>query len=112
MDESLERFIHDIEHLYEDCKIFRQYEEDLDTCPDVTCSTASVDLGNAGATLTRNSCGSDCSTTACKTLFQKLLKAHDTCEEDDLPTTLENTLHNFEESCTPCNSYPQNTVLD
>jgi hypothetical protein len=112
MDESMERVIHDFEHLYEDCEISRAYDDELDMCPDVTCSAASTELGDARATLTANNCNSNCDSDACKTLFHKLVKAHDTCDEDDLPTTLENTLHDFEETCTPCNSYSQTPELD
>lgn len=112
MDESMDRAIHDFEHLYEDCEISRAHDPDLDMCPDVTCSAASVELGDARATLTANNCNNDCSSAACKTLFHKLVKAHDTCEEDELPTTLEITLHDFEESCTLCNSYSQTPELD
>ena len=112
MDESMERMIHDLEHLYEDCEISRAYDPDLDMCPPVTCSAAGVDLVDARDRLTANNCNNDCSSDACKTLFHLLVRAHDTCDEDDLPTTVENTLHDFEEVCAPCNSYSQTPELD
>jgi hypothetical protein len=43
-----------------------------------------------------------------------MLMAHDTCEEDQLPTALETTLHDLEEACEDnlCNTSPAVFTLD
>ena len=107
IDQSLKRMIHDFETLYEDCTISRKYDPALTMCPDVDCSTAGIDLVNAKAQLTTYGCDTDCSSIECRSLFHKVVKAHDTCMESDLPTTIENALHDFEDSCTVCNSYSE-----
>ena len=107
IDHSLKRMIHDFETLYEDCTITRKYDPALTMCPDVDCSTAGIDLVNAKTQLTAYGCDTDCSSTQCLSLFHKVVKAHDTCMESDLPTTIENALHDFEDSCTVCNSYSE-----
>ena len=52
-----------------------------------------------------NNCNTAC-TGACITLFRKVLMAHDSCEEDDIPAAIEDTLHDYEENCEAqfCNS--------
>jgi len=48
---------------------------------------------------TAENCNTDCSTTTCINTFQRILMAHDTCEESQLPTDLETGLHSFEDAC-------------
>ena len=61
-----------------------------------------------------NNCNTTCSSAACKLLFQKVLMAHDSCEEDDIPAAIENTLHAYEEKCHDhfCNSVTEAFTLD
>ena len=66
-----------------------------------------IDLVNAKTQLTAYGCDTDCSSTQCLSLFHKVVKAHDTCMESDLPTTIENALHDSEDGCTVCNSYSE-----
>ena len=60
-----------------------------------------------------NNCNTAC-TGACITLFRKVLMAHDSCEEDDIPSSIENTLHTYEEKCEDqfCNSASKAFTLD
>ena len=106
LDETIETGIHDFEQYYDDCEISRQYDSSLEDCPAVSCPNVLTDLANANETLTSNNCGTDCSSATCKDTFQRVLMAHDTCEENQLPTNLEVGLHSFEHSCEAnlCNS--------
>ena len=47
-------------------------------------------------------------------MFQKVLMAHDSCDEDDIPAAIENTLHAYEEKCHDhfCNSVTEAFTLD
>ena len=119
----LETTIHAYESFYEDCEIARQYDKDLDPCPTVTCSTAKVDLASVTTDLQTAGAGNvDCknseaickASSTCKTLFQKVLMAHDSCDEDDIPAAIENTLHAYEEKCHDhfCNSVTEAFTLD
>ena len=104
--DTLETTIHDYEGFYEDCEIARQFDADLSPCPAVTCSTAKVDLVTVTTDMQTNNCNTTCSSNACKLLFQKVLMAHDSCDEDVIPSSIENTLHTYEEYCEAqfCNS--------
>ena len=99
LDVSIEHGMHDFEGFYNDCTIARKYDPTKDACPSVSCSSVNVDLQNAVTTLTAENCNTDCSTTTCINTFQRMLMAHDTCEESQLPTDLENGLHSFEDAC-------------
>jgi len=99
LDVSIETGIHDFEEFYNDCTIDRKYDPTKDACPSVSCSSVNVDLQNAVTTLTAENCNTDCSTTTCINTFQRILMAHDTCEESQLPTDLETGLHSFEDAC-------------
>jgi len=99
LDESIEKGLHDFEEFYTDCTIDRLYDPSKDDCPSVSCSNVNVDLADAVTTLTSSNCKTDCSSTTCKDTFQRILMAHDTCEESQLPTDLENGLHDFEDAC-------------
>ena len=99
LDASIENGIHDFEEFYNDCTIDRKYDPTKDACPSVSCSSVNVDLQNAVTTLTAENCNTDCSTTTCINTFQRILMAHDTCEESQLPTDLETGLHSFEDAC-------------
>ena len=111
---SLETTLHDYENFYEDCEVARQFDDDLSPCPAVTCSTAKDDLASVTTDLQTATCNTDCSSATCKTLFQKVLMAHDSCEEDELPSAIEKTLHDYEEKCENqfCNSASKAFTLD
>ena len=108
LDESIENGLHDFEEFYKDCTIDRLYDPSKDDCPSVSCSSVNVDLADAVTTLTNSNCNTDCSSTTCKDMFQRILMAHDTCEESQLPTDLETGLHSFEDACEKhiCNTVP------
>ena len=110
---SLETTIHAYESFYEDCEIARQYDKDLPKCPTVDCSTAKVDLVTVTTDMQTNNCNTTC-TGACINLFRNVLMAHDSCEEDELPAAIENTLHAYEEKCHDhfCNSVTEAFTLD
>ena len=99
LDESIEKGLHDFEDFYTDCTINRLYDPSKDDCPSVSCSSVNVDLADAVTTLTNSNCNTDCSSTTCKDTFQRILMAHDTCAESQLPTDLETGLHSFEDAC-------------
>ena len=99
LDSTIETGLHDFEEFYTDCTIDRLYDPSKDDCPSVSCSNVNVDLADAVTTLTSSNCKTDCSSTTCKDTFQRILMAHDTCEESQLPHDLENGLHDFEDAC-------------
>ena len=110
----LETTIHAYESFYEDCEIARQYDDGLSPCPAVTCSTVKDDLATVTTDMQTNNCNTDCSSATCKLYFQKVLMAHDSCDEDDIPSAIENTLHAYEEKCHDhfCNSVSEAFTLD
>jgi hypothetical protein len=102
---TVKQVIHVYEDVYTDCEIPRQFVSTLSACPAVTCTT----MKTAGATSAKalyDNCTSSCASATCKAAFQTVLMAHDVCEEDQLPTTLEKALHDYEEKCEAhlCNS--------
>jgi hypothetical protein len=99
LDSTIETGLHDFEEFYTDCTIDRLYDPSKDDCPSVSCSSVNVDLADAVTTLTNSNCNTDCSSTTCKDTFQRILIAHDTCAESQLPTDLETGLHSFEDAC-------------
>ena len=107
LDKSIELDFHDFEAFYTDCEIERLYDPTKDTCPSVSCSSVNVDLANAVKSLNDENCDTACSSTVCINTFQRILMAHDTCEESQLPTDLEEGLHTFEDACGDhlCNVY-------
>lgn len=114
---AVETKIHDYESFYEDCEIRRQFDPDLDACPTIDCNNILTDMGNIVKEMSDANCytGTTCETSAtCKEKYQKMLMAHDTCEEAQLPTKLETTLHDYEEKCEPnlCNTSPAAFTLD
>merc|ERR1712205_151161 len=96
----VETKIHDYESFYEDCEIRRQFDSDLDACPTIDCNNILTDMGNIVTEMSEANCNTDCSSA--------------TCEEDQLPTALETTLHDFEEACENnlCNTSPAVFTLD
>ena len=98
---AAEKGIHDFESYYAGCSIKRRYNGNLPDCPalDAACSEASNLLSNAITILDTNNCAADCSSSTCKEMYRDILMAHDNCDHDDLPTTLEKTLHDLEEIC-------------
>ena len=117
MPQEVETEMHHFESFYEDCEIRRQYDSDLDACPTIDCNNIMTDMGNIVTEMSDAKCntGTTCETSAtCKEKYQKMLMAHDTCEEAQLPTTLETTLHDYEEKCETnlCNTSPAAFTLD
>ena len=110
----VETKIHDYESFYEDCEIRRQFDSDLDACPTIDCNNILTDMGNIVTEMSEANCDTTCSSATCKEKYQKMLTAHDTCEEDELPTALETTLHDYEEACEAnlCNTSPAAFTLD
>jgi hypothetical protein len=111
---TVETKIHDYESFYEDCEIRRQFDSDLLACPTIDCNNILTDMGNIVTEMSEANCNTDCSSATCKEKYQKMLMAHDTCEEDQLPTALEKTLHDLEEACENnlCNTSPAVFTLD
>ena len=96
---NTEKTLHLYEHEFEDCYIQRQYDPALKPCPAFPCGEdAKQGLIDDGQTLFTN-CNSTCDSDECTAAFQRILMAHDTCDEDDLPGVVETTLHDFEEVC-------------
>ena len=106
--------IHDFEKYYTDCKIKRQYDSKYGACPKVDCKTINATLGDVSKKMTDNNCTNACGSTVCKDLFQKTLAAHDMCDEDLLHTSVEKTLHDYEEKCKAqtCNTATKAFELD
>ena len=98
---NAEKGIHDFESYYAGCSIKRRYNANLPDCPALgaSCDQASTLLTNAIAILGTNNCATDCSSNNCKEMYRDILMAHDNCDHDDLPTTLEKTLHDLEDIC-------------
>ncbi len=111
---EVETELHHFESFYEDCEIRRQFDSDLDACPAIDCANILTDMGSIVTEMSEENCNTDCSSDTCNTKYQKMLMAHDTCEEDQLPTALETTLHDYEEACEAnlCNASPAAFTLD
>ena len=110
--------IHDFEGFYhgdDTCFIMRRYDTTLDDCPAGVCATAATDLPTQ-TQLDDADCSNDCSSSTCKTYFQKILWAHDNCEHDEIEQFHETALHELEETCDRnvptrmCNSAPDTVV--
>jgi len=101
---AFEAAMHDFEELFEDCHIDRQFDPALGVCPIYNCADSDAALKAIGTL--QASCKEDCSSDECVKAFQTVLMAHDTCDEDQFPITLEKALHDFEEVCEDslCNS--------
>ena len=103
--ETIEKEIHEFEDLYTDCKIERKWYQTGELCAEVHCEESGIKaeltteinyLKNNNCNATDSSCAAD---KKCKAAFQKVLMAHDTCDHDDVPTNVEQTLHDYEEAC-------------
>lgn len=110
--ELIEKELHEFEGYYEQCDIHRKWYQLGGECAAIECHDASADLTTAIADLATHQCNTtaNCeSKKECYETFQKILMAHDTCDEDDLPTTLEQALHDYEEACDAkrCNTVTQ-----
>ena len=102
--EEIEKEIHEFEHLYTDCQIERKYYDLGGICKEIECeaSGTKAELTTAINDLKSNNCNAtakSCEAPACKDAFQKVLMAHDTCDHDDVPTNVEQSLHDYEEAC-------------
>ena len=99
--EEVETEIHEFESFYTKCKIHRKYDVTIDDCAEAHCDEAS-ELNATVTKLADNNCatGTKCQTeTVCKNAYQKILMAHDTCDHDDLPTSVEKAIHDYEDAC-------------
>jgi len=99
--EEVEKEIHEFESFYTKCKIHRKYDVTINDCAEAHCDEAS-ELSATVTILADNSCATkpNCQTKdECKNAYQKILMAHDTCDHDDLPTSVEKAIHDYEESC-------------
>lgn len=82
---------------------------DHDTC---ACAAKeegfAIDCGNQGAmtaaltALTANDCEADCSSEVCHRNYLIMQSHHDYCLESELPSTLEDALHVYEDTCEEC----------
>mmetsp|Transcript_114165 Transcript_114165/g.207661 ORF Transcript_114165/g.207661 Transcript_114165/m.207661 type:complete len:390 (+) Transcript_114165:67-1236(+) len=103
---GIEKILHDYEHFYDDCFVKRQFNPNLNKCPDVDCANAQV-LTEAIATL-QGGCMTTqtCAEAACSAAIKTVLMAHDVCPEKVLPNNLETALHDHEVPCKAvlCNS--------
>ena len=95
---AAEKALHDYEDFYEDCHIPRQYDVSLPNCASVSCKNPQLFL-DAVSTLKANNCNTTCTSNICTTAIQTVLMGHDTCEEDELPQSAEEALHDYEEVC-------------
>ena len=111
---EVEDELHQFEAFYEDCYVKRQYDSDLSSCPAVSCSDALTTDGSIVTEMSDNNCDTDCSSNACKTRYQKMLMYHDTCAENELPTNLEQGVHDYEKKCVSnlCNTAEAAFTLD
>ena len=99
--EEVEKEIHEFESFYTKCKIHRKYDVTIDDCAEAHCDEAS-ELNATVTKLAENNCatGTNCQTKdVCKNAYQKILMAHDTCDHDDLPTSVEKAIHDYEDAC-------------
>jgi len=105
LPEAAEKVLHDFEDVYEDCWIPRQYDPELQNCPEVQCDDSDL-FTKAAETLESAGCSSACDSDECKTAIQTILMGHDTCDEDALPIVVEKALHDYEDACEAvlCNS--------
>jgi len=97
LPEAAENVLHDFEGSYEDCFIVRQFQENLSACPAVDCSDSAAFV--VAADNLEANCTTACDSSECVASFQTILAGHDTCDEKDLPTSVEKALHNLEETC-------------
>ena len=100
--EEIEKELHEFEEYYTDCEIKRKFYTLGGVCDAIECHGASAELTTAIADLAANQCNvtANCaSKSKCYETYRKILMAHDTCDDDDLPTTLEKALHDYEEAC-------------
>ena len=111
---AVEHGLHDFEAFYEDCHVKRQFDSDLSSCPAVDCSDTLTTDKDIVDEMEDNTCNTDCSSNACKTRYQKMLMYHDTCAENQLPTNLEQGVHDYEEKCEShlCNTAEAAFTLD
>jgi len=103
LPEDIEVVLHKYEKHYEDCIVKRQFDPDLKTCPEVTCT----DEAALEAAVMDLNCGCETTCTAkCAAAMKVILMAHDNCPEEELPTSLEVALHDHEDVCAAhlCNS--------
>ena len=102
---AAEKALHDFEDYYEDCEIARQYDSKLTNCPQVDCHDRKA-FTDAADVLANNQCNVTCNSNICKGAIRTVLMAHDTCDEDDVPESVEKALHDYEEACEDylCNS--------
>ena len=122
LDETWEKGFHDFEAGYGDCLIKRAFNTDLKVCAtelkwDAKKDCADVAAVNAAvATMKAAPCTKDGKAVAkcggdakCVAAIQRILMAHDTCSEMQLPDAAEKALHDYEGVCEDqlCNTSPK-----
>jgi len=98
LPDSVSDALHDNEDKCDYCHIERQFDSALSACPAYECSSSS-EATTAAAALTSEDCNTDCTTGPCVAAYRTVRAAHDRCDEDDVPEAVEDSLHEFEESC-------------
>jgi len=99
---NIEKDFHDYEHFYDNCMVKRQFNANLGQCPAVTCTDQTTMTNQVAALkLAGNNCNttSGCAVKVCADAIKVVLAAHDTCSKNQLPDSLEDALHNYEEAC-------------
>eukprot|EP00048_Salpingoeca_helianthica_P006132 m.95245 g.95245 ORF g.95245 m.95245 type:complete len:733 (+) comp13887_c1_seq2:516-2714(+) len=79
------------------CYIARQFVASLPVCPAPAC-TSPATVTSAVQTLNA-SCTVSCASAACATAYRTLRAAHDGCDEDDVPSSVETAIHDFDNVC-------------
>ena len=70
-------------------------------CGTPICSMTSAPLMSAYDVLTNatNKCLTECSSAACGAAYKIIRAAHDACNANDIPTTFEDAIHDYEDAC-------------
>jgi len=94
-------------HTYEDactaCEVSRPYDATVSDCAQPTCTDAAT--GEAAAAVLDAACtpdggdGTCCSTPDLVTAWQIVIAYHDLCEEDEVPASVENAMHEYAHAC-------------
>jgi len=84
------------DHEHESCACAAAEEGFTIDCSDQDAMTAAL------AALSASDCETDCSSEDCHKNFLIIQSHHDYCLEDELPSTLEDALHNYEDNCDEC----------